>query len=231
MQRILRAVKRQQPLTPGERARLREYIIASHKTIGWEAFRSSYGRVLAEVYQISLPAFAVTADDLCHYLINRPELLAALMAEPLSVKNFPAEFHHFLLQVFAGSLRWEDVEPWLGHLDWRDRDLLPSPRRGDIVYKYETNNPHKEPGLKSHFERLARFSFISRLQSYRYLTRNKAARAKIEPVNPDCLGGIFTNKDKSIYYYIFLTETDARKAENACRLLNSAMYGYEYDEF
>jgi hypothetical protein len=102
---------------------------------------------------------------------------------------------------------------------------LPEPRQKVLVYKYETANPYKETGLKSHFDRIGRYSFVSRLQSIRYLRGSKASEDKIELISGDCLGGIFTNKEKSIYYYIFLTENNALKAKNACRVLNLALYG------
>jgi hypothetical protein len=58
------------------------------------------------------------------------------------------------------------------------------------------------------------------------LTRNKAHADKIDFVGPDRLGGIFTNKQKSIYYYIYLTEQNEVKARNACRILHLAL-GHE----
>ncbi|MEN6351069.1 MAG: hypothetical protein ABFD08_16950, partial [Syntrophomonas sp.] len=94
-----------------------------------------------------------------------------------------------------------------------------------VVYIYEEANPFKEPGLKAHFERLGRYPFITRLQSYRYLTRNRASRDRIECREADRLGGIFSNKLRSIYYLIYLSEADSKKAETACQLLNSVFYG------
>jgi hypothetical protein len=229
MRSTLRKIQRRQAISPEERRSLQGHISALYQVGLGGAFRARYASALAEGYQFSLPGFSRTIDDLCYHLIDRPELLSRLASEPLTLKNFPAEFHPYLLHTFDGTLRWEDLSHWLGGLDWQGRNLLPQPRQTEIVYKYETNNANKETGLRTHFERLSRFSFISRLQSYRYLTKNKAARAKIEVVAPDCLGGIFTNKEKSIYYYIFLTEAERKKAENACRLLNSALHGYEHD--
>ena len=46
-----------------------------------------------------------------------------------------------------------------------------------------------------------------------------------EVVGDDTLSGIFTNKEKSIYYYVYLTEASPARTENACRLLNQVFYG------
>jgi hypothetical protein len=230
MRRVLRKIKRNQELSAVETASLRTYAASLQGSAWWEAFQADYGRLLAENYQIILPHFACSIDTVCRYLSDRPKLLQALAVEPLTLKHFPAEFHSFLLHTITGTVSWEDVGHWLNQSEQPNTVCLPQPRQAEIVYKYETNNPNKELGLKAHFERLSQFSFISRLQSYRYLTKAKVPRARIEVVAPDCLGGIFTNKEKSIYYYIFLTEAEEKKAQSACRLLNAALYGYEYDD-
>ena len=223
MRAILRKVKRRQALTPEEKLQLTEYIQFLLSSPAWDTFRQEYGCFLAEDQHMNLPAFGCTIDEVCFYLINHPHLITRLTASPLTLKDFPDTFHPYLLHTFAGQLTWADLAPWIGNLDWQDPDLLPEPRKTPVVYKYETNNPNKEPGLREHFERLARYTFVSRLQTYRYLTKHKAARIPLEILAPDCLGGIFTNKEKSIYYYIFLTEADEKKAGNACRILNSAV--------
>lgn len=157
-------------------------------------------------------------------LIKRPELRNSLATQDLAA--LPKEYQ----QLVSDLLRQADSHLVINQLleainkPAGDQDLLPRPRETDLVYKYEEGNPYKEIGLSTHFERLGRFVFITRLQSYRYLTRNKASQDRIQYVSPDCLGGIFTNKEKSIYYYIFLTEPDQLKAQNAARLLNLTLY-------
>ena len=225
MRAIFRKIKRRQILTAEEKLRLSDYAQNVWKTPRGEFFRQEYGWYLAEDQQLYLPAFACTASDLCFYLIDHPTLITQLATEKLTLKDFPADFHLYLIHTFQGELTWPDIKPWFGNVDWNDPNSLPSARKVPAVYKYETNNPNKEAGLKSHFERLARYPFVSRLQSYRYLTKNKVSETPIEVVSPDSLGGIFTNKEKSIYYFIYLTEADEKKAANACRVLNSALYG------
>lgn len=157
-------------------------------------------------------------------LIKRPELRYSLVTQDLAA--LPKEYQ----QLVSDLLRQADSRLIINQMleainkPTGDQGLLPRPRETDLVYKYEEGNPYKEIGLSTHFERLGRFVFITRLQSYRYLTRNKASQDRIQYVSPDCLGGIFTNKEKSIYYYIFLTEPDQLKAQNAARLLNLTLY-------
>jgi hypothetical protein len=164
---------------------------------------------------------------LINFLLSRPDLIETLRNEPLSVNNFPHEFHPYLRYTFADNLITRSDLPVIDYLlEHRAHlDHLPRPRTADIVYKYEEANPYKEPGLKTHFEKVGRYAFITRLISYRYLTRNKAHSDSISVVGKDCLRGIFTNKEKSIYYYIYLTEDDEVKSRNACQILNLAL-GY-----
>lgn len=190
-------------------------------------FYQDYADVLFRIYRIYLPRYTADIGDMIDLLVRQPELLDSFRQDPLPVNAVPAEFRHFLTEALGQAesrrllgqllevLRETEAEP----------DILPQPRRQDPVYIYEDANPFKEIGLKTHFERLGRFTFITRLQSYRYLTRNKASQDWIQYRSPDCLGGIFSNKEKSIYYYIFLSETDESKARNAARLLNLVLYG------
>lgn len=227
MRNILRKLERRQPLEEKEYEELMEYArklrLDSPESYG--LFYDQYEDYLLKDYATYLPRFAVGKDDFLDYLLSRPELIITLQSSSLPISDFPGEFHPYLLHTFNNQAITRSVLPIIDFLI-RNSDLineLPRPRTAEVVYKYEEANPYKELGLKTHFERIGRYSFVTRLQSYRYLTRNKAREDKIEVAGPDRLGGIFTNKQKSIYYYIYLTEKNETKAQNASRLLNSIL--------
>lgn len=165
-------------------------------------------------------------DDLIQLLIQQPELWYKLKQEPFSLQSFPPEYHPFIYSILEQPETRQLLDELLQLLNQpRPDDILPRPRSDEPVYIYEDGNPFKEIGLKTHFERLGRYHFITRLQSYRYLSRRKASNDRVQYLYPDRLGGIFSNKEKSIYYYIFLSESNEEKARNAANLLNLALYG------
>lgn len=228
MRRLLKKIERGKSLTPEEYQDLLEYIetLRASSPEAYAVFLDQYASLLLSGYNTYIPRFACEREDFFNYLLTRPDLLHHLEQAPLPVEVFPPALQPYLLYTFGNTVYAPTVEPLI-RLHRGKVALLPAPRSGDVVYKYEESNPYKEQGLKTHFERLARYTFITRLQSYRYLTRNKSAADRIEYVSPDRLGGIFTNKQKSIYYYIFLTEADEIKAHTACRLLNLVFYNRE----
>lgn len=229
MRYILRKLEHGQTLNTDEYQSLLEYAdkLNSTSTESYALFYEKYARLLFQEYSTYLSRFTRGIDDLIDFLISRPELFACLGEGPLPLQLFPTELQAYLQFTFESDLDRQYLQSLLRVLkdSGSINEELPHPRKNEIVYKYEDSNPYKEIGLKKHFDRLGRYSFITRLQTYRYLTRRKAQEDKIEYLYPDKLGGIFTNKEKSIYYYIFLSEADSQKAHNACRLLNIVFYG------
>ena len=228
MYRILRKVKRHEPLTPDEKQKLIFELeqLAAFPNAGWRWFFEAYAQDLALLYGIQLPLFACDMDTVYDWLLQNPALIHQLQAAPLLQKDYPPLLADYLQYTFGPALTADDVRPLL--FDYQgtlDADALPVPRTKPPTFKYEESNPYKEIGLKAHFERLARYSFVSRVQSYRYLSGGRAAADRFEVVADDTLSGIFTNKEKSIYYYIYLTERNRTRTENACRLLNRVFYG------
>lgn len=225
---ILKKINRQAPLDSDEYRRLLEYYedLRRSSPESYALFYDDYADVLFHEYGIWLPRFAVDFDDLVNLLLNQPELAASLSQDTRSLDQLPQEYRPFVSQMLGQTearrrllqlLQSTETDPQAG--------TLPPPRQQEAVYIYEDGNPYKEIGLKTHFERLGRFNFITRLQSYRYLSRHKASQDRIQYLSPDCLAGIFSNKEKSIYYYIFLSEDSQLKAKNAARLLNLTLYG------
>lgn len=229
MRIILLKIKQHKPLTDEEYARLGEYIdeLRWNSPESYLHFYRLYANLLARDYTIYLPRFRYGRDDFYDYLLQNPEITENLPQQITVADAFPLYLHEYLLFKYGKEIKQETMMALLEALQQNSSVplLLPSPRRKNPVYKYEDNNPYKEAGLKNHFERIGRYSFVSRIQSYRYLRGNKASANRIELISPDCLGGIFTNKEKSIYYYIFLTEEDEVKAINACQVLNRSIYG------
>lgn len=202
-----------------------EYIekIRYNSAESYQLFYEQYANLLIREYNIYISRFNVSIDDIYEFLISNHEDLNLRHTVP--VDFFPLHMQEYLRYTFGREVSYANISPILELFKDFSENTLPSPRQKDIVYKYEDNNPYKEQGLKAFFERIAHYSFISRLQTYRYLSNNKASADKIDVISADCLGGIFTNKQKSIYYYIFLTEADETKANNACKVLNFALYG------
>jgi hypothetical protein len=227
MRSILKKIERRLDLSEAEYCDLLNYMenLQRNSPEAYAIFYDEYASILGEEYDTFIPRFRYGRDDFFNYLCSHPELNQRLSKYGLPLTVFPSELHPYLQYTFGSSLPVLDVFSLLDST--KSSPDLPQPRSGMPVFKYEDSNPYKERGLKTHFERLARYSFVTRLQSYRYLTRGKASCDRMEYVSPDCLGGIFTNKQKSIYYYLFLSEADEIKAHNACALLNLVFYSRE----
>lgn len=231
MRQVLRKLENTDRLSPEEYQALLAYAreLRYRSPESYALFYERFAETLRREYATYLPRCGRDQDDLMNFLLENPRLPGLVVdggLPPLSV--FPREYHPVLVDIYSHPQEAELFYSVLSLLhspaSREEEDSLPCPRSGEAVLKFEDDNPYKEPGLKSHFERLARYTFITRLQSYRYLSGNKAAFDRIEVVGPDCLGGIFTNKEKSIYYYIFLSESDPQKARQACRVLNAIFY-------
>jgi hypothetical protein len=228
MRIVFRKLYRQQALNEDEYSNLMYYIDGLRITSpeSYTLFYERFAIILFREYHIYIPRFAYGMDDVYDYLINNPSTIEELKNKSSSVDLFPLYLHEYLEYSYPNGINASSI---LTSLEIMKPDntvdfVLPEPRQKSLVYKYESANPYKEPGLKNHFDRIGRYSFVSRLQSIRHLYGNKASDDKIELISDDCLGGIFTNKEKSIYYYIYLTERDSLKASNACRMLNMALY-------
>ncbi|MGS0763887.1 hypothetical protein [Syntrophomonas curvata] len=228
MRNIFRKLNNGEELAAVEYGKLLSYIdslmLASPES--YAVFYEQYASLLYRDYSTFIPRFRQGFDDLLNHLLQQPEALQFLQQTPLPLQEFPADLHPYLRYTFSHQADTRALQMALGTLDQLlpETNILPCPRKGPMVYKYEDDNEGKEAGLQTHFARLERYSFVTRLQTYRYLTRNKARTDRFEYIDTGLLGGIFTNKDKSIYYLVFLSEKDARKAENACRVLNTAFY-------
>ena len=226
MRSILRKLNQGVELGAEEYQQLMDYVnhLMLNSPESYAVFYEQYAFQLYRDYYTLLPRFQHGWDDLINYLLEHPQALHLFAIDPLPLQEFPQALHPYLQYTFKQQVDSQVLQKLLRSLNQAvvNMDVLPRPRQSEIVYKYEDDNSSKEIGLKSHFERLARYSFITRLQTYRYLTRNKAANDKFEYIDGDRLGGIFTNKEKSIYYFVYLSENDPVKAQNACRVLNIA---------
>ncbi len=193
----------------------------------YRSFYNSYDPILYREYGHCLPQFRYERDDFYDFLVQNPDFLTGHPQPLLGLDDFPPFLHEYLLFNYGQTINSLDIASLLELLAGNTQidESLPAPRQKEVIYKYEKGNSYKELGLKSHFEKIGRYDFVSRIQSYRYLRGNKSSTDKIEVLGPDYLGGIFTNKEKSIYYYIFLTESHYQKAVNACQLLNNELYG------
>lgn len=229
MRAIFAKLTRSQPLTDDEYARLIEYAgtLRTESPESYTLFYERYAALLKSHYATYLPRFACGIDDLVNFLLSRPDLLSCLQQGQVPFNLFPPSLQPYLQYLLGSDSGYHELQPLLQWFKQNPATIvqLPAPRENEIVYKYEDSNPYKEQGLKAHFDRLGRYSFITRLQTYRYLTRNRVGRDRIEYRNADQLGGIFSNKTKSIYYLIFLSEADNIKTKAAGKLLNSIFYG------
>jgi len=226
---ITEKIKRQTRLDEDELLMLIAYAQRLRRK-SYELYRSFYNLYADSLYREyghCLTPFRYGRDDFYDYLRQNPDFLINHPQPFLTLDDFPAFLHEYLLFSYGLTIAAQEVEALQKFLvsspqvDWG----LPASRQKEVVYKYEKGNSYKELGLKSHFEKIGRYDFVSRVQSYRYLRGNKSSTDKIEVLGPDYLGGIFTNKEKSIYYYIFLTESNYQKAVNACQMLNNELYG------
>jgi hypothetical protein len=226
---VLQKITQHMPLGENELTRLTAYAerLRIKSPESYRSFYDLYADILYRDYDLCLTRFRYGRDDFYDYLMQNPDFLNNPADPLLSLEDFPPFLQEYLRYSYGSTIDQTAIhalQALLGGATPVDSDL-PAPRQRDVVYKYENGNSYKELGLKSHFEKIGRQSFVSRIQSYRYLRGNKSSTDKIEVLGPDYLGGIFTNKEKSIYYYIFLTESNYQKAVNACRLLNTHLYG------
>lgn len=229
MRKIIRKLDKKEVLTTDEYELLQSYLdnLSQVSFDSYEIFYSRYASLLWSEYNLYISRFKYDIDDFLNYLIYHPELISQAKRS-VNIENlFPPQFQPYLEYLHANGNLSELLGLIGNNLNrgTAHQEILPQARVNNVVLKYENDNPYKEIGLKAHFGRLCKYQFITRLQSYRYLTRNKAKEDGINALAGDKLSGIFTNKYKSIYYYIFLTENDDFKAQAAAAILNLALYG------
>ncbi|MDH7496982.1 MAG: hypothetical protein QHH05_00840 [Syntrophomonadaceae bacterium] len=220
---MLRKVARRLPLDAGEMERLHRYVreLRSADPQGFALLCETYGEALEGEYGFSLDGVEAGRGELLAHLLQHPGLVEELAREPQPLEAFPPRLRPYLASEFGGRVtaaQVQDLLAWVRELE-KPKEL-PMARKGDAVLVYEEGNPGKETGLEAHFQRVARLPFVTRLVSVRYLRRGKASADRFEVRGDDCLSGVFTHRDKSIYYLVYLTEADADKAGQACRLLN-----------
>lgn len=229
MRAIFNKLLRQQRLSQYEYEILMEYTknLQASSTPSYQLFLHRYGEMLYQQYSTYLPQFEYTLGDVISLLAAQPQLIIHAEQRPIPWQYFPPAYQPFLKSCTEATPEGRLFYAIVDEMAVKPELLaeLPRARDGEAVMLFEDHNPYKEPGLKAHFDRLARFSFVTRLQSIRYLTLHKAKQDRVEVVAEDRLGGIFTNKDKSIYYYIYLTEASQAKAREACDLINLVLYG------
>lgn len=234
MRPILRKLDRGQTLDAAEYELLMNYFedMGRRSPQSYLQLYHQYAEILEQDYSTFLPRFWYSFDDLLNYLLSHRDSIQSLLQGKIAWDKFPSELQPYLKHTFndeGSSVFLKKLLSWLDRQDLTMKEL-PRARIGEVTCIYEDGNPYKEMGIKCHFDRLARYTFISRLQTYRYLARSKARSDKFEVIASDRLGGIFTNKEKSIYYFIYLSEDDPVKAENACRVLNMAFGKYQARE-
>lgn len=229
MRTVLRKLQRHQPLTEEDRADLLQYAdyLRNASLPSYELFYERYASWLHHRHHIHLPRSNYGVDDLYDFLLAHPHLIGQISSGQLDPGLFPVHLQYYLSSAEGLDALYITVLPALEYIRPGDSRTgeLPRARLSELVVKYESGNPSKETGLKAHFDRLGAYPFITRLQSVRYLRGTKASQDRVEVISGDCLGGIFTNKAKSIYYLVYLTENDGAKAGQACRLLNRDLYG------
>jgi len=229
MRAILRKIAGHVTLDAGEYERLLNYIeeLRAGEGNSYRVFYENYGAILERDYGVYLSRFPVDRADLVEFIMANPATAAALQRGRLPLSSFPPRFRDYLRAEYGEFLEPERLRDIL---DWVSRGRvaeggLPRAREGEPVLVYEAGNANKEWGLKQHFTRLARYPFITRLATVRYLTRNKAKIDRFKVQGDDLLAGIYTNREKSFYFLVYLTEAVPFKTENACRLLNLVFYG------
>lgn len=192
MRVILRKLDKRETLTDREYKELSEYIDAlfSNSLESYDLFYSRYSSILWQDYSMYIPHFQYDIDDLINHMIYHPELFNVIDRTADILELFPVELHPYILYTFKQEHHYHLIKQLSLALtaSVSNPQQLPASRVGKVIIKYEDANPYKEIGLKSHFERLAKYQFITRLQSYRYLTGSKARQDKIEVLEADKLG-------------------------------------------
>ena len=118
MYRILRKVKRHEPISPEERQTLLKGIegLFTAPNAGWRYFFTYYARELAQFYHIELPLFACDPDMVYDWLLQNPALLEQLAAGSLTQKDYPPEMADYLLYIYGPEIKPEAVAPLLNSL-------------------------------------------------------------------------------------------------------------------
>jgi hypothetical protein len=82
--------------------------------------------------------------------------------------------------------------------------------------QHEDQNKGKHPGLQKYLERLTKKSYVTRIQTTRYVPdKPSEARFRVDPVSSDRLKGTFWDGEVAVEFLVHLSENDLRKAEAA----------------
>ena len=94
----------------------------------------------------------------------------------------------------------------------RNSGILPENKK----IQHEDKNYGKHRGLQSYLERIGRKSYVTWIQTVRYLPEKPAqARFRADPGSPDRLKGTFWDGAVAVEFYVYLSEDDVRKAAAA----------------
>ncbi len=228
MRAILKKIKTLSALDPSEFAALVAYIehLGQTSLASYSLFYSEYSSKLIKQYNLRIPKYYFGADEIVNYCVQNIANLTAAKNMALHSFPFPHSYSSFIEQICSQEQNDFVVADLLNMfaIDPEENNIYPSPRQTDIVKIFEDGNAKKETGLDFHFKRLQNYSFISRIQTIKYLQKHKATKDCFKTNAPDKIRGIYTNNQKSVYYLVYLTEADPKKAANACRLLNRMFY-------
>ncbi|HXF75950.1 MAG TPA: putative CRISPR-associated protein [Methylomirabilota bacterium] len=102
------------------------------------------------------------------------------------------------------------------------RDSGTAPEHKKI--QHEDKNYGKHPGLQTHLERIRRKSYVTRIQTIRYVAEKPTgARFRADPASPDRLKGTFWDGTVTVEFLVYLSEEDLRKAQAAAADLMEEM--------
>ena len=94
----------------------------------------------------------------------------------------------------------------------RDSSIPPEQKK----IQYEDKNHGKHPGLQEYLERVVKKSYVTRIQTVRYLPEKPTeARFRADPASPDRLKGTFWDGKVAVEFFVYLSEHNPQKAKAA----------------
>ncbi len=102
----------------------------------------------------------------------------------------------------------------------RDNGISPENKK----IQHEDQNLGKHPGLQQYLERIRKKSYVTRIQTVRYLPQKPTqTRFRADSASPDRLKGSFWDGTVAVEFLVYLSEEDARKAQAAAADLTEEM--------